>query len=213
MSAHYKTKLPTYLLTASMTALTLFAGCSPKPDTKQSAPIETQTTTQNAALKTIADDFVRLALAFGAHDANYVDAYTGPKSIADTVKSNPLTLDEIDTKATSLSMRLDVLKPEPANQMRIKHLKGDVLALQTRLRMTQGEKLPFDVETRLLYDAVAPQHTEAEFAAALANYDAALPGVGTLRRTIRSVTSRHASAARKGTHSYGCSNQRMPETY
>lgn len=73
-----------------MTALILVVGCSPKPDTKQAAPIETQTISQDAALKTTAADFVRLALAFGAHEANYVDAYTGPQSIADDVKSNPL---------------------------------------------------------------------------------------------------------------------------
>ena len=197
MSAHYKTKLPTYLLAASMTALAFFTGCSPKPDTEQAAKVQTQTTSQEATLKTIADDFVRLALAFGAHDANYVDAYTGLGSIAEDVKSNPLTLDEIDVEAAALSARLDALKPTPANQMRIKHLKGDVLALQTRVRMNRGEKLPFDVETRLLYDAVAPQHTEAEFAAALANYDTALPGDGTLAERLEKLqTAMHVPPAK-----------------
>lgn len=184
-------RLPAYLLTVSMTALILMQGCSPKPDAEQVAPIENQTASQNAAqdatLKTIADDFVRLALAFEVFDANYVDAFTGPESIADDVKANPLTLDAIDAKAAELMARLDAYETKAANKMRIKHLKGDVLALQTRSLMSRGEKLPFDVETRLLYDAVAPQHTEAEFAAALANYDAALPGEGTLAERLEAL--------------------------
>ena len=49
-----------------------------------------------------------------------------------------------------------------------------------RVAMLQGKRLTFDEESRALYDAVAPRHTEAEFAAILAKLEARLPGTGPL---------------------------------
>lgn len=112
-----------------------------------------------------AQDFVRLALAFGAHDVNYVDAYTGPSSIQDEVLANPMSLDEIEATAAALSETLSSVKG--ANPDRLTLLRGDVLALQTRLAMAKGEIFSFDEETRRIYGAVAPHYTLAQFEAAL----------------------------------------------
>ena len=58
--------------------------------------------------------------------------------------------------------------------------------------MLRGERLTFDEESRALYDAVAPRHTEAEFQAVLRELDKRLPGGGPLlaryeafRETVR----------------------------
>ncbi len=162
----------------------LLIGCSPKPETQEQDKSELQTGSEQTELGVVATDFVKLALAYGAHEANYVDAYTGPQHIADDVKANPLTLSEIELKATTMMVALNALSPNADNKARLKHLKGDLLALQTRLRMKNGEVLSFNEETRLLYDAVSPQYTEADFAKALKAYDAALPGSGPLPARI-----------------------------
>src|SRR5258705_2038469 len=46
--------------------------------------------------------------------------------------------------------------------------------------MLTGTKLRFDEESRALYDAVAPTHTEADFAGVLQQLEANLPGAGPL---------------------------------
>ena len=46
--------------------------------------------------------------------------------------------------------------------------------------MLAGTRLSFDEESQALYDAVAPTHTEAEFASVLAALEAKLPGRGPL---------------------------------
>ena len=44
--------------------------------------------------------------------------------------------------------------------------------------MLQGKRLTFDEESRSLYDAIAPKHTEAEFSVILDTLDKRLPGEG-----------------------------------
>jgi hypothetical protein len=53
-------------------------------------------------------------------------------------------------------------------------------ALRARAAMLTGTRLTFDEESQALYDAVAPTHTEAEFAGVLAALEAKLPGTGRL---------------------------------
>jgi hypothetical protein len=59
-------------------------------------------------------------------------------------------------------------------------LATQVESLRARLKMLRGERLTFDEESRALYDAVAPVHTEQEFQETLRQLDARLPGNGTL---------------------------------
>ena len=60
-------------------------------------------------------------------------------------------------------------------------------ALRARLGMLQGKRLTFDEESRALYDAVAPRHTEAEFAAVLAKLEAQLARRGPADRALRAL--------------------------
>ena len=53
-------------------------------------------------------------------------------------------------------------------------------ALVARVEMLGGKKLKFDEESKALYDAVAPTHTEAEFQGALDELGGLLPGQGPL---------------------------------
>jgi hypothetical protein len=126
--------------------------------------------------------YLRLALAVGQHDADYVDAYYGPPQYRTEAAAAKLTLDDIATRAATLAA--DVEKTalptwkEDAELWRLRkqYFERQVSALRARVSMLQGKRLSFDEESRALYDAVAPQHTEAEFAAVLAKLEARLPG-------------------------------------
>lgn len=126
-----------------------------------------------------ATDFVRIGLIFGNFDKNYVDAFTGDPKLREAAKAHQMRLPELFTRAEMLVSALDDISenlPADVDDMtraRLALLRGDAVALHTRMRMAQGENLPFDEETRLLYDAVAPTFTEAQFAAARAKLDAA----------------------------------------
>ncbi len=126
-----------------------------------------------ANLNMIAADFVTLALQFGKFDENYVDAFTGSKSVQDYADANPLTLGTLSEKADALAARLDRVSPGSVDRNRLNLIKGDVLAMQTRIAMAQGATFSFDEETRRLYGAVAPKYTLSQFEDALKTADAA----------------------------------------
>jgi hypothetical protein len=65
-------------------------------------------------------------------------------------------------------------------QLRHQYLKRQLESLRSRLTMLRGERFSFDVESKLLYDAVAPTHTEQEFDVVLDELARRLPGTGTL---------------------------------
>ncbi|MEE9347409.1 MAG: hypothetical protein V3U82_04385 [Robiginitomaculum sp.] len=132
--------------------------------------------TEPVQFNNIAGEFVKMALAFGAHDENYVDAYTGVKSLQTYVEKHPQTLAQIKAKAENLQTRLSKVTPPEGEAARLKFLKGDITALQTRLAMLEGKRFSFDEETLRLYGSVAPRHDMAFFAAARAELAAAQAG-------------------------------------
>ena len=69
---------------------------------------------QPSTLDTVAEDFVKLALAVGQHDADYVDAYFGPEEWQATVEEESLGLDEILDRALALSQQIDSLPVDAA---------------------------------------------------------------------------------------------------
>jgi hypothetical protein len=75
-------------------------------------------------------------------------------------------------------------------QLRHQYLKRQIESLRSRLAMLRGERFTFDVESKLLYDAVAPTHTAQEFDAALAALAQRLPGDGTLLERYQAFRDR-----------------------
>jgi hypothetical protein len=136
-----------------------------------------------STLDSIAVSYVKLALAAGVHDADYVDAYYGPpawKAEADKAKQ-PLA----EVRRAVQALRRDIATIDPAGfdaitQLRHKFLAKQLRALATRMAIVGGQKFPFDEESRLVFDAVAPEHTAAHFDAVLAELDKALPGTGSV---------------------------------
>ena len=63
-------------------------------------------------LNTATEEYVRLALAVGRYDENYIDAYLGPEEWQDEVDTEGRELDEIAAKAGT-SIVFTITRPRP----------------------------------------------------------------------------------------------------
>ena len=139
---------------------------------------------QDARMNQFAEQYVRLVLAVGQHDADYVDAYYGPPEWRRDAEAQKLSLAEISTRAAALAQAIGGANP-PATademiRLRYQYLSRQLEAVRARVSTLMGTKLRFDEESKALYDAVAPMHTEAEFQSVLSKLETMLPGRGTL---------------------------------
>jgi hypothetical protein len=133
-------------------------------------------------MNAIAEQYVKLVLALGQHDASYVDAYYGPPE-SKPAEGSKQPLSEIDAAAGALIGQLAAVKPAAANELetlRHRYLTRQLESMRARVSMLSGAKLTFDEESRALYDAVAPVHRESEFQATLDELTTLLPGKGSL---------------------------------
>jgi hypothetical protein len=139
---------------------------------------------QSTAMNTLGERYVRLVLAMGPHDADYVDAYYGPPAWRREVDAEKVPLAQITIRAETLAKEIAAAAPaasaDELTRLRHQYLARQLDALRTRAAMLTGTRLSFDEESKALYDAVAPTHAEAEFAGVLAALEARLPGSGPL---------------------------------
>jgi len=131
-------------------------------------------------MNALAERYVKLVLALGQHDADYVDAYYGPQEWRRDADAAKKALVDIDREAASVIDALGAFAPatsaEEMLQLRYEYLTKQLAALRARVSMLQGQRFTFDDESRALYDAVAPTHTEREFDDALQELASRLPG-------------------------------------
>jgi hypothetical protein len=126
----------------------------------------------------IAEHYVKLVLALGQHDADYVDAYYGPAEWKTEAEAKKIGLDAIARSAADLSGAL-AKQTRPAGEMaalRFQYLQRQLAALAARVRMLKGERLSFDEESKALYDAVAPTLAESHFQEILDRLEKRFPG-------------------------------------
>lgn len=135
------------------------------------------------AMDPIAEAYVKLALAAGVHDGDFVDAYQGPAEWKTAAEAAKLPLAEIRRQAQALGATLaamDVSRFNELHRLRHEYLAKQVRAMDARLALVEGRKLPFDEESALLFDTVAPSHPLGHYDELLARLDRALPGEGSL---------------------------------
>jgi hypothetical protein len=129
----------------------------------------------------LAESYVKLVLALGEHDGDYVDAYYGPPQWRDEIKLAGMSLDAIQQSAKGIREQLLGTSVDPADEMqqlRKHYLVKQLEAVVTRVEMLKGKRLSFDEEAQALYDAKPPRHTEDDFKKILRNLDRLLPGTG-----------------------------------
>jgi hypothetical protein len=144
-------------------------------------PQPTTTAALDSSMTPLAERYVKLVLATGEHDANYVDAYYGPPAWRDEVKAAKPPLDTIGARARQLISELeplDVAGAEEVVQLRKNYLLRQTQALEAYVRILSGGKMDFDAESQALYDATAPTYPESHFQSMLDSLNAVLPGNG-----------------------------------
>ena len=125
----------------------------------------------------IAEHYVRLVLAVGQHDAGYVDVYIGPASWQMEAQQSPaIPLPTLLTQADTLLQQARSLSTPPDDQLeRHQFLLLQLHAVRTFIAQLNGSKLPFDDESKALYDAVSPPLTPADLDITLAELATLLP--------------------------------------
>jgi len=135
-------------------------------------------------MNSIAEAYVRLVLAVGQHDADYVDAYYGPPEWMEKAKTEKMTLAEIQKSAEGILSDLQRIGAAAHlnEKMAMRHtfLTKQLRAVVARVRYLRGEKMTFDEESLALYDGVAPTYSESHFKTLIKELDALLPGEGSL---------------------------------
>ncbi|HEX8087597.1 MAG TPA: hypothetical protein VF762_02015 [Blastocatellia bacterium] len=135
----------------------------------------------------IAELYVKLVLAVGRHDENYVDAYYGPDAWQAEAKAEKRPLDSIKQEAASLIeqlSKLDTSRAEEIVRLRHQYLSKQLESLLAGVAMLQGAKLTFDQESKSLYDTVAPSYPESHFQKVLSRLAPLLPGAGSLAERL-----------------------------
>ena len=124
----------------------------------------------------IVESYVRLVLAVGQHDGDYVDAYYGPDEWKTDANSGSVPLPEIERRAQELVAEVgDASTLDPRRKA---YLLGQLRALVARVQMLRGRSFSFDEEARALYDVTPPINTEQHFQDIVSRLDGILPGRG-----------------------------------
>jgi hypothetical protein len=136
-----------------------------------------------ASMNAAAERYVKLVLAVGEHDPDYVDAYYGPSAWKEAAAKEKIPLSEIDRAAADL---LEGALPAPAkgadetSVLRYTYLRRQLESLRARVAILGGRRLSFDEESKALYDAVAPVNPESYFQGLVRDLERRLPGDGPL---------------------------------
>ena len=138
-----------------------------------------------ASLNAIGEEFVKLALGVGVHDAAFVDAYHGPEEWAEAAKTQTRSLEALEGDAQGLLISLARANGDDPS-IRGAMLEKLTRAALTRIQMSRGDQFTFNEETQALYDAVAPDYDIAVFDAALVEINALIPGDGPLNERVDS---------------------------
>jgi hypothetical protein len=129
----------------------------------------------------VAERYVKLVLAVGQHDADYVDAFYGDPAWKPT--GEPVPLDRLLADASALRAELGIAMPAATDELgtlRHAYLDRQLAAVASRIEMLAGARFTFDEEAERLYDATPPHKTEAELDTLLAELGRLLPGTGAL---------------------------------
>lgn len=163
--------------------LAALAGCGSESRPRASAE----------SMNPIAESYVKLVLALGQHDPNYVDAYYGPPEWSRAAKAERLPLESIRARQQALQKGLARMRHEAGDTiagLRHEYLDKQLRALGGRLDFLAGVRRSFDEESALLYDAVAPTQGEKHFQEVLSRLDRELPGSGPVPARFERYRSR-----------------------
>jgi len=163
----------------------LTLSCGEKKDQKPKSDLELK-------MNGIAEGYVKLVLEVGKYDPMYVDAYYGPKEWR--LKEENLSFDstanvKLISVADSLLNELELLSEYNATELetlRYRYLYKQLFAVKTKIIILSGSVLPFDLESRALYDVSPPETTEEDLQMIVDELVKILPGKGDVSERIAS---------------------------
>jgi len=107
------------------------------------AVIATLHAAENDSMDALAERYVKLVLALGQHDADYVDAYYGPPQWQADAESAKRPLTDIDRDAAAVEAALAAAKPAQSAdeivRLRHEYLSKQLSALRARVAMLGGK--------------------------------------------------------------------------
>lgn len=151
-------------------------------------------TNHNSNLDSIAREYVTLGLSIGQYDGDFVDAYYGPDSLRPAkTDTSQFPKDAFLQKTSSLKKALAALATGTQNDTltrRAAWLTAQLTAFERRIHLFSGTFVPFDSESKELFDAVAPVYDEKHFQDLIAKLDRLLPGKGPIPNRYQQLASR-----------------------
>ncbi|NLR77932.1 hypothetical protein [Chitinophaga eiseniae] len=135
-----------------------------------------------ATLDKLAEKYVRLGLAIGQYDPDFVDAYYGPDSLKPVGnKSITFPKDSFLKEIRYVRLQLDDIAKNTTNdtiRTRANWMDTQLTAFSRRIQIITGVYAPFDVESKDLFNAMAPIYAETHYQSLIASLDSLLPGKG-----------------------------------
>ena len=161
----------------------LALSCGEKKDQKPKSDLELK-------MNSIAEGYVKLVLEVGKYDPMYVDAYYGPKEWKP--KEENLTFDstanvKLISEADSLLNELELLSEYKATELetlRYRYLYKQLFAVKTKIIILNGSVLPFDLESRALYDVSPTETIEEDLQMIIDELVKILPGKGDVAERV-----------------------------
>ncbi len=149
-------------------------------------------TTQRPAdsLDSAARDYVRLQLAIGEKEEGYIDAYYGPAGLQAEGKAlgAAISLAQLARRTERLKARVAALPADDPRRARF--LQAQLTAAATRLRMLQGEKIPFQDEAEGLFGVRPEVKPLSYYDPVLARIEGLVPGTGSLASRVDAFQER-----------------------
>jgi hypothetical protein len=133
-----------------------------------------------------AESYVKLVLAVGQHDPDYVDAFYGPpewRTEAETAK-RPLAGLRAEAERLVADVQAMPASGDEMERLRHQYLTRQLQSMVARLDMLSGKKLSFDEESQALYDSTAPTYGADHFQGILDQLERLVPGEGPLPERI-----------------------------
>lgn len=148
-------------------------------------------------MNSIAEAYVKLVLEVGKYDPDFVDAYYGPKEWKpkeENLQFDSTAFGELTTITDSLLNELESLSDYKATELetlRYRYLYKQLFAVKTKLIILNGSVLPFDLESRALYDVTPPEISEDELQEVLNELDKILPGNGDIAERVVNLRKKY----------------------
>lgn len=154
-------------------------------------PAETDTTQK---LNELATNYLKLGLAIGQYDADFVDAYYGPDSLKPKGgKQSTFPKDSLLKAASDLKKDFQAFSADEKNdtlKQRAKWMVKQLIAYERRIKIFSGEFASFDEESKELFDAVAPAYPESYYSALVQRLDSLLPGKGAIPERFQQLANK-----------------------